>query len=177
MPEAARIGCHGSERGGRAGERQDSVAVGEADRLERGRTSDRAVRLAAGMGLGLAACAAPAAAQPQANDLGIERPQAFVLADTNGDNCLQLQELARDMAWRFAALDTNRDRVLEASELIDPPPGRFAELDVNHDGRLTFLEVMTVKTADFRRADRGGRGCLAIDDVVAFDLERQGGSR
>jgi len=144
---------------------------------KRGIADRRAVRLVAGTGLALAACAAPAAAQTQANDLGIERPQAFALADTNGDNCLQLQELARDMAWRFAALDTNRDRVLEASELIDPPPGRFAALDVNHDGRLTFLEVMTVKTADFRRADRGGRGCLAIDDVVAFDLERQGGSR
>jgi AraC family transcriptional regulator, ethanolamine operon transcriptional activator len=37
MPEAARTGCHGSERGGRAGERQGSVAVGEADRHRRAR--------------------------------------------------------------------------------------------------------------------------------------------
>jgi hypothetical protein len=145
--------------------------------VEPGNASGRAVRLAAGIGLVLAVGAAPAAAQTAATDLGIERPQAFALADTNGDNCLQLQELARDMAWRFAALDTNRDRVLEESELIEPPPGRFAALDTNHDGKLTFLEVMTAKAADFRHADRSGRGCLAIDDVVAFDQERQGGSR
>jgi len=144
---------------------------------KRGIADRRAVRLVAGTGLALAACAAPAAAQTGAGDLGIERPQAFALADTNGDNCLQLQELARDMAWRFAALDTNRDRVLEASELIDPPPGRFVALDANHDGRLTFMEVMTAKTSDFRAADRNGRGCLAIDDVVAVDREPQGGAR
>jgi hypothetical protein len=145
--------------------------------MESGIASVRAVRLAAGTGLALAISATPATAQTSASDLGIERHQAFALADTNGDNCLQLQELARDMAWRFAALDTNRDGALEASELIDPPPGRFAALDADHDGRLTFLEVMTVKTADFRRADRNGRGCLAVDDVVAFDLERRGGAR
>ena len=72
--------------------------------LEQGRIGNRAVRLAAGLGLALAVCATPAAAQTGTSDLGIERHQAFALADTNGDNCLQLQELARDMAWRFAAL-------------------------------------------------------------------------
>jgi AraC-like DNA-binding protein len=174
LPSPTRRGAGGApdrRRGRRPMRRRPSPG------LERGRISDRAVRLAAGMGLALAACAAPAAAQTRAGDLGIERPQAFALADTNGDNCLQLQELARDMAWRFAALDTNRDRVLEASELIDPPPGRFVALDANHDGRLTFMEVMTAKTSDFRAADRNGRGCLAIDDVVAVDREPQGGAR
>ena len=52
-----------------------------------------------------------------AQDVAQERRQAFVLADVNGDGCLQLAEVAREMAWRFAALDRDRDEALTRDEL------------------------------------------------------------
>ena len=54
-----------------------------------------------------------------AQDAATERRQAFVLADVNGDGCLQLAELAREMVWRFAALDTrSRPAARERDELV-----------------------------------------------------------
>ena len=44
MPEAARTGCHGSERGGGADEWQGSVAWGEADRRRRARRAEARMR-------------------------------------------------------------------------------------------------------------------------------------
>ena len=54
----------------------------------------------------------------QAQDPAAERRQAFVLVDVNGDGCLQLAELAREMAWRFAALDADRDGLPPRDELV-----------------------------------------------------------
>ena len=120
--------------------------------------------------------AAPAAvARPAAPDLGIEQQQAFVLADTNGNNCLELAEVAAVMARRFAALDRDRDQMLSKAELPDDLVEHLARLDGEGDGKLTFLEVMTAKTEDFKRADRNGDGCIAIDEVVLFDQQPGGG--
>ena len=63
-----------------------------------------------GRAAGAAALLAMASGAAQAQDRPTERRQAFVLADVNGDGCLQLAEVAREMAWRFAALDADRDR-------------------------------------------------------------------
>ena len=113
--------------------------------------------------------AAPAQTAPP--DLGIERSQAFVLADTNGNECLELAEIAAAMAWRFAALDRNHDRLLTRDELHDPDPGRFAKVDANGDGQLDFAEVMAAKTDDFRAADSDGSGCVSVVEVERFDRE------
>ena len=101
-------------------------------------------------------CAAWAESAPP--DLGIERPQVFVLADTNGNECVELAEIATAMAWRFAALDRNHDPLLTRDELHDPDPGQFAKVDANGDGQLDFAEVMAAKANDVRAADGDGSG-------------------
>ena len=40
------------------------------------------------------------------------------------------------------------------------------------DGKITFLEVMTVKEADFAKADTTKRGCVLVDEVIAFDGQK-----
>ena len=118
------------------------------------------------------ALTATAHAQSPAPDLGIERPQVFVLADTSGNQCLELAEVAAVMAWRFAALDRNRDQALDESELQNPEQGRFTKLDTDGNGKLDFGEVMVGKTSDFRAADADRSGCLAIGEVVDYDTRR-----
>ena len=126
--------------------------------------------------LAIPAASGAAAARPAAPNLGIEQQQAFVLADTNHDNCLQLAEVAAVMASRFAALDRDRDQRLSAAELPADMAQHLARLDANGDGQLTFIEVMTAKEADFTAADRNGDGCIAIDELVVFDRQPAGGS-
>ena len=86
--------------------------------------------------------------------------QAFVLADTNHDNCLQLAEVAAVMARRFAALDLDRDQLLTKDELPDDLASHLARLDTDGDGKLTFIEVMAGKEADFKAADGKGLSSL-----------------
>ena len=126
--------------------------------------------------LAIPAASGAAAARPAAPNLGIEQQQAFVLADTNHDNCLQLTEVAAVMASRFAALDRDRDQRLSAAELPADMAQHLARLDADGDGQLTFIEVMTAKEADFTAADRNGDGCIAIDELVVFDRQPAGGS-
>jgi hypothetical protein len=105
----------------------------------------------------------------QAQDPAAERRQAFILADVNGDGCLQLAEVAREMAWRFAALDADRDGFLTRDEMIVGNDGRFVRVDRDGDGRLSFLEVMEAKRADFDRADKTHRSCVLVEETLAFD--------
>ena len=128
-------------------------------------------------GFGVLALALPmlfgpaARAQTNMPDLGVERTQMFVLADTNGNECLELAEIAAAMALRFAALDRNHDRLLSRDELHDPDPGRFAKVDANGDGQLDFAEVMAAKADDVRAADRDGSGCISVVELEQFDRE------
>ena len=112
---------------------------------------------------------ASAAARRPARSSRTERRQAFVLADIDGDGCISLPELAREMAWRFAALDANHDDALTPDELDGQDPARFARLDRDGDGRLTFVEVMQAKEADFARADKAKTGCVTVVEVLEFD--------
>ena len=112
---------------------------------------------------------AAASGVAQAQDAATERRQAFVLADVNGDGCLQLAEVAREMAWRFAALDTDHDQKLARDELVIADDARFVRIDRDGDGKLSFLEVMELKQADLAKADHTGRGCVLVDEVTAFD--------
>ena len=114
-------------------------------------------------------CSRRQAAWRAAQDAATERRQAFVLADVNGDGCLQLAEVAREMAWRFAALDTDHDQRLARDELVIADDARFVRIDRDGDGKLSFLEVMELKQADLAKADHTGRGCVLVDEVTAFD--------
>ena len=107
----------------------------------------------------VAGCQHASAAAPTPGQVVVaERQQAFVLADIDGDGCVRLPELAREMAWRFAALDADHDDALTPDELGGQVPARFARLDKDGDGRLTFVEVMQAKEADFARADKAKAG-------------------
>jgi hypothetical protein len=113
--------------------------------------------------------ASAAVATPPGQVVVTERRQAFVLADIDGDGCVSLPELAREMAWRFAALDADHDDALTPDELDGQDPAKFARLDRDRDGRLTFVEVMQAKEADFARADKGKAGCVTVVEVLEFD--------
>ena len=114
---------------------------------------------------GPATAAAPTPGQVVAD----ERREAFILADIDGDGCISLPELAREMAWRFAALDADHDDALTPDELGGQDPARFARLDKDGDGKLTFVEVMQAKEADFARADKAKTGCVTVVEVLEFD--------
>src|SRR3954451_18525884 len=101
--------------------------------------------------IGPAAAAVPA---PPGQGVVEERREEIVLADIDGDGCVSLAELAREMAWRFAALDANHDDVLTPDELGGQDPAKLARPDEDGDGKLTFVEVMQAKEADFARADK-----------------------
>jgi EF hand domain-containing protein len=116
-----------------------------------------------------AAGPATAAAPTPGQVVATERREAFVLADIDGDGCVSLPELAREMAWRFAALDANHDDALTPDELDGQDPAKFARLDKDGDGRLTFVEVMQAKEADFARADKARTGCVTVVEVLEFD--------
>lgn len=127
-------------------------------------------RLACGAALAvLLGTSAVLAQTPPPGETIEDRRQAFLLADTNGDGCLQLPELAHAMAVRFAALDRNRDGFLTKDELAEHDPAQFAKVDRNGDGKLSFLEIMEVKEVDFAKADKTKRGCLVVDEVIEFD--------
>ncbi len=121
-----------------------------------------------GAGLMLAALAATPRAQAQ-QDVVAERRQAFILADTNHDGCVDLAELAHATALRFAALDRDHDGKLSKEELQAADAGAFARVDRDADGSISFLEVMTVKEVDFAKADKTKRGCVLVDEVIEFD--------
>ncbi len=114
---------------------------------------------------GPATAAAPTPGQVVAD----ERREAFVLADLDGDGCISLPELGREMAWRFAALDANHDDALTPDELDGQDPAKFARLDKDGAGRLTFVEVMLAKEADCARADKAKTGCVTVVEVLEFD--------
>jgi Ca2+-binding EF-hand superfamily protein len=117
-----------------------------------------------------ASAGGPASAAPTPGQAVVtERREAFVLADIDGDGCVSLPELAREMAWRFAALDADHDDALTPDELGGQDPAKFARLDRDGDGRLTFVEVMQAKEADFARADKGKTGCVTVVEVLEFD--------
>src|SRR3954451_16544331 len=116
--------------------------------------------------IGPASAAVPA---PPGQVVVEERREEFVLADIDGDGCISLAELAREMAWRFAALDANHDDVLTPDELGGQDPARFARPDKDGDGKLTFVEVMQAKEADFARADKAKTGCVTVVEVLDFD--------
>jgi EF hand len=109
------------------------------------------------------------AAPPPGQVVADERREAFVLADIDGDGCVSLPELAREMAWRFAALDADHDDVLTPDELGGQDPAKFARPDKDGDGRLTFVEVMQAKEADFAGADKAKTGCVTVVEVLDFD--------
>jgi EF hand len=116
--------------------------------------------------VGPASAAVPA---PPGQVVVEERREEIVLADIDGDGCISLAELAREMAWRFAALDADHDDVLTPDELGGQDPARFARLDRDGDGRLTFVEVMQAKEADFAKADKAKTGCVTVVEVLEFD--------
>ena len=117
-----------------------------------------------------ASAGGPATVAPTPSQVVVtERQQAFVLADIDGDGCVSLPELAREMAWRFAALDADHDDALTPDELGGQDPAKFARLDRDRDGRLTFVEVMQAKEADFARADKARTGCVTVVEVLEFD--------
>jgi hypothetical protein len=117
-----------------------------------------------------ASAGGPATAAPTPGQVvAAERREAFVLADIDGDGCISLPELAREMAWRFAALDANHDDALTPDELDGQDPAKFARLDKDGDGRLTFVEVMQAKEADFAKADKAKTGCVTVVEVLEFD--------
>src|SRR3954452_2015453 len=113
--------------------------------------------------------ASAAVAAPPGQVVVEERREAFVLADIDGDGCISLAELAREMAWRFAGLGANHADVLTPDELGGQDPARFARLDRDGDGRLTSVEVMQAKEADFAKADKAKTGCVTVVEVLEFD--------
>ena len=81
-----------------------------------------ALGLVAGCQHASAAGPASAAAPTPGQVVAAERRQAFILADIDGDGCVSLPELAREMAWRFAALDADHDDALTPDELGGQDP-------------------------------------------------------
>jgi len=120
-------------------------------------------------GLAAAGFAGPLLAQP------VDEPKiraAFVVADTNGDGYVNVDEYVAYIIYVFGTYDKDGNHFLVPAELPQPDPERFKSADRNGDGKLSLGEAVAIKMIDYFDIDTNHDGALSIDEILVFERTR-----
>jgi len=97
---------------------------------------------------------------------------AFVVADTNGDGYVNVDEYIAYIIDVFRTYDENGDHFLVPAELPQPDTARFKSADRNGDGKLSLGEAVAIKMIDYFDIDTNHDGALSIDEILVFERAR-----
>jgi Ca2+-binding EF-hand superfamily protein len=92
----------------------------------------------------------------------------FATTDLNGDGVIDREEYHRRMMDTMLLADTNKDGTLSMDEVPDADPAAFAAADTNGDGMLSTQEFVDARFDDFDLADQDGSGTLSAAEVDAW---------
>ena len=133
------------------------------------RTATVAALLAAAIGLGsVFAQTWPAAPSDE------ELRKAFLVADANKDNVIDVDEAIGDAILIFATLDKNKDRHLSNDELPGYDPNRVQRADRDGDGKLSVGEVAADRVWEFFEADTNRDGVVSFEEVRIYIAKVRG---
>jgi len=95
--------------------------------------------------------------------------EAFLEADLNGDNAIELDEFYARLMDIFFLGDTNKDGFLDKDEFVRVVVinENFEKMDKDGDGKLSHREFIGGRLPMFLEIDTDGDGELSIAEVTA----------